>query len=84
MGGLADYVRERRLALGMTQDDLAVAAGLTQPNISDVERQQTKLPGAQARRGLAKALGVSHVELLVKAGELADWELPGIPRHHWP
>jgi transcriptional regulator with XRE-family HTH domain len=77
MESLADYIRNRRLALGWTQEDLAAQAGLTQPNISDIERMQTKLPSPEARRGLARALRVRHVDLLVAAGELAPDEVPG-------
>jgi transcriptional regulator with XRE-family HTH domain len=77
MEGLAAYIRARRLQLGMTQVELAEAAGVSQPVISDVERSQTKLPNVEARRGIARALGIRHVDLLVAAGELSSEEVPG-------
>lgn len=75
--GLADFIRERRLQLGMTQVELAESSGVNQPLISDIERGQTKLPNADARRRIARALGIRHLDLLVAAGELLEDELPG-------
>lgn len=77
MTELAAYIRERRLQLGMTQVELSLAADVSQPLISDIERGQTKLPNADARRKIAQALGIRHVDLLVAAGELWPDELPG-------
>lgn len=55
--------------------DLANAAGLKAPYVSDVERGKIALPNADIRRRLAKALGVSHLDLLVAAGEITPQEL---------
>lgn len=75
MEGLAGYVRYKRDALKLTQKQLAEAAGATQAAISDIERSQTKLPNPDIRRRLAKALGVSHLALLVAAGEITEDEI---------
>lgn len=77
MESLAGYIRDRRLAAGMTQDDLAERSGVSQPVISDIERSRTKLPNAEARRGISRALGVRHIDVLVAAGELSPDEVPG-------
>lgn len=73
--GLRAFVQTRRTILGLTQKELAEAAGINQPTISDIERGQTKLPNADIRRRLAAALGVSHLDLLVAAGEITEQEL---------
>lgn len=73
--GLRGFVQSRRAELGLTQKELATAAGVNQPTISDIERGQTKLPAADIRRGLAAGLGVSHLDLLVAAGEITREEL---------
>lgn len=75
MTALATFVRRERDSRGLTQKGLASAAGVTQAAISDIERGQTKLPNADIRRRLAQALGVSHVDLLIAAGELTADEL---------
>lgn len=65
---LGQFVRELRSERGMAQGELATAAGMPQPALSDIERDRIKLPNADIRRRLAKALGVSHLDLLVAAG----------------
>lgn len=75
MDALAGYIREKREARSLTQKGLGDLAGTTQAAISDIERGQTKLPNADLRRKLAKALGVSHLDLLVAAGEITPDEV---------
>ena len=48
---------------------------MPQPALSDIERDRIKLPNADVRRRLAKALGVSHLDLLIAAGELLPEEV---------
>jgi transcriptional regulator with XRE-family HTH domain len=72
--GLGAFVRDRRRLLGLTQAELAERAGVLQASVSDLERGRVALPGADARRRLAAALGVPHVDLLVAAGELTAEE----------
>lgn len=77
MGSLGDLLRDRRAALGMTQVELAEQAGVNQPLVSDIERGKTKLSNPDARRRIARALQVRHVDMLVAAGELYPEEVPG-------
>jgi transcriptional regulator with XRE-family HTH domain len=67
---LGTYVRARRSALGLTQEALAESAGVSQAVVSDIERGRISLSSADIRRRLAAALGVTHLDLLVAAGEL--------------
>ena len=58
------------------------ATGFTTTTISAWRRGKVTLPQIETRRQLANELGVSHLELLVALGELADHEvkLPDDPR----
>ena len=72
---LATYVIEKRSEAGLRATDLASASGLTKSYISELERGKIALPNADIRRRLARALGVSHLDLLVAAGEITSAEL---------
>jgi len=74
---LAQLVQNRRKALGLTQSELAERANVSQSYVSNLERGRTQLPNVQIRRQLAQALRMSHVDLLIAAGELGAHELPG-------
>jgi transcriptional regulator with XRE-family HTH domain len=50
------FVRERRKALGLSQVDLAKNAGISQPNVSEIERGEPKEMEAATLIGLAAAL----------------------------
>lgn len=55
-----DRVKARRLELGMTQKDLAVAAHTNQSDISRIERGETEVtPDDAKRQRIATALGMS-------------------------
>jgi transcriptional regulator with XRE-family HTH domain len=64
------YVKERRERLGWTLTALAADAGLSKSELSALESGKIKLPSADKRRRLAAALDVTHLDLLVAAGEL--------------
>jgi transcriptional regulator with XRE-family HTH domain len=72
---LGSYLRRRRTQLGMTQEALGERSGLTKGYLSQVESGRIGFPGADIRRRLAKALGVTHLELLIAAGELLEEEV---------
>lgn len=74
MRTLAQYVTDRRQALGMNQTELATRAGVERTLINRIESGTTKLPSPDKRRRIATGLGVSHLELLVAAGELTEEE----------
>lgn len=60
-------IARRREAKGWTQAQLAEAAGLSQPYVSQVEAG-TREPSLVVLRDLAKALGVTVDELLREEG----------------
>lgn len=73
-----DYIKEQRIALGYTtQASFAEYAGINSAHLNQIERGKIALPNAELRRKLAKALGVSHIEILVRAGELEVDEAAG-------
>ena len=72
---LGSFVKDRRELLGLTLTALAENASLTKSELSAIERGKIGLPGADKRRRLAKALGVSHLQILIEAGEITQAEL---------
>lgn len=68
------FLKSERDQRGWTQVQLSEHSGVPQSTISDVERGVNNLPGAAYRRGLARALGVSHERILIEAGELLPEE----------
>lgn len=59
----------------MTQVELAEAAHMTKSHVSAIEKGRIGLPGPEVRRELAKALGVTHLDILIAAGEIRPDEL---------
>ena len=72
---LGDFVRQRREALGINQTELAERSDVPRETINRIEKNKTALPMADSRRKLAKALGVSHLQILIAAGEITQAEL---------
>jgi transcriptional regulator with XRE-family HTH domain len=77
---LSEYVRNRRLQLGLTQSDIEQRYGVPQTYLSDIERGRTVRPSLAFRQRLAQALHVDPIDLLVFAGDLAVEELEGWAR----
>jgi len=75
MVGIGGYVKALREATGAGQGKLADRAGLPRPYMSQLEAGKVGLPGADIRRRLASALGISHLDLLIAAGELLSEEV---------
>lgn len=73
--GLGEYIRSWRLSYGMTQSELARRAEMSGPHLTQIESGKIALPNADVRRRLAIAMGISHVTLLLAAGELSDAEI---------
>lgn len=79
ISSLSELIRSRMRELGIeTQAELARRSGLTAQDINRFFDGGTKLPRADKRRALAKALGLSHLDLLVAAGELTEDEARGL------
>jgi tetratricopeptide (TPR) repeat protein/transcriptional regulator with XRE-family HTH domain len=69
--GLGALLRDRRLAVSLTQEDLADRTGLSVRAISDLERGQTARPYRRSAWLIADALGLSgeaRVQFLAAAG----------------
>lgn len=54
--GAGSRIKELRTVKGMTQEQLAKAAGITQPSLSDLERGESKVPRGSTLIKLAIAL----------------------------
>lgn len=73
--GIGSYVKARRTDLGLTQEELSTRSGVGRAQIAQIEGGRVALPGADPRRRLAKALGVSHLDMLIAAGEITEDEI---------
>lgn len=67
---LGQFIRERRMDLGLTQEQLAerVGEGVRQAEISRLEQDRVSLPRRQRLEAIAAALDVSIGDLLVTTG----------------
>jgi transcriptional regulator with XRE-family HTH domain len=54
----AEWLRQRRVAAGLTQEDLAERSGVSVRAIADLERGRTRRPYPSSVRALARALGL--------------------------
>ncbi|HEY2578876.1 MAG TPA: tetratricopeptide repeat protein [Streptosporangiaceae bacterium] len=67
------WLRQRRVAAGLTQEELAERSGLSQRAVSDLERDRTRRPHPRTVRLVAGALGLSQAA----TGELITWYRTG-------
>ncbi|MEA2511933.1 MAG: Helix-turn-helix domain [Thermomicrobiales bacterium] len=67
---LGTVIKERRLALGLTQEELAerIGDGVRQAEVSRLERDRISLPRPQRLRRIALALDLLPGELLARSG----------------
>ena len=72
--GLGKRLHDARTKRGLTMDDLADKAKMTQPTISRLETGQN-YPMTITVEKLAKALGVDPCWLAYGTGAVPDWEL---------
>ncbi|MYT34817.1 helix-turn-helix domain-containing protein [Streptomyces sp. SID8356] len=73
VGNLGDYLREQRRAAQLSLRQLADAAGVSNPYLSQIERGLRK-PSADVLQQVAKALRISAETLYVRAGILDERE----------
>lgn len=78
VGNLGEYLREQRRTAQLTLRQLADAAGVSNPYLSQIERGLRK-PSAEVLQQVAKALRISAETLYVRAGIL-DAERDGESR----
>jgi transcriptional regulator with XRE-family HTH domain len=73
---LGNYVRERRIDLGLTQEELAdrIGGNTTQAEVSRLERGHIMLPRRDRLDALASALDVTLGSLLLNSGWLTPDE----------
>ncbi|MEU1084224.1 helix-turn-helix transcriptional regulator [Streptomyces sp. NPDC005908] len=69
VGGLGEYLREQRRTAQLSLRQLADAAGVSNPYLSQIERGLRK-PSAEVLQQVAKALRISAETLYVRAGIL--------------
>ena len=77
---LGDYLRNRRMELGLSQEQLAerIGGSASQAEISRLERGHVMLPRRGRLEALAAALHVSLGALLVHSGWLTEEEREGV------
>ncbi|WP_435974831.1 helix-turn-helix domain-containing protein [Streptomyces sp. Qhu_M48] len=73
VGNLGDYLREQRRTAQLSLRQLADAAGVSNPYLSQIERGLRK-PSAEVLQQVAKALRISAETLYVRAGILDEKE----------
>ena len=71
VGSLGDYIRDQRKGAQYSLRQLATAAGVSNPYLSQIERGLKK-PSAEILQQIAKALRISAETLYVQAGFLED------------
>ncbi|MET9109936.1 helix-turn-helix domain-containing protein [Streptomyces zhihengii] len=71
VGNLGDYLREQRRSAQLSLRQLADAAGVSNPYLSQIERGLRK-PSAEVLQQVAKALRISAETLYVRAGILDE------------
>ncbi|MFD4142578.1 helix-turn-helix domain-containing protein [Streptomyces sp. NBC_00390] len=73
VGNLGEYLREQRRSAQLSLRQLADAAGVSNPYLSQIERGLRK-PSAEVLQQVAKALRISAETLYVRAGILDEQE----------
>src|SRR5215210_7185907 len=71
VGSLGDYIRDQRKTAEYSLRQLAAAAGVSNPYLSQIERG-LKRPSAEILQQIAKALRISAETLYVRAGILEE------------
>jgi transcriptional regulator with XRE-family HTH domain len=77
VGNLGEYLREQRSNAQLSLRQLADAAGVSNPYLSQIERGLRK-PSADILQQLAKALRISAETLYVQAGILDERDQEGL------
>ncbi len=77
VGNLGEFLREQRRNAQLSLRQLADAAGVSNPYLSQIERGLRK-PSAEILQQIAKALRISAETLYVQAGILEEREHDGV------
>lgn len=83
---LATLILNRVKELGISQRAYADRMGLSASHMNGLVHGKIQLPRPELRRRLAHDLGLTHLDLLVMAGEINADEIPveGAPRDLFP
>lgn len=81
---LAQLIRDRRLGLNWSQEDLAKTITLagtpvSREAIGSIESGRVELPGREVLRGLSKALSIPMTQILEAADYLSAEDMPNPP-----
>lgn len=80
VGSLGEYIREQRRSAQYSLRQLADAAGVSNPYLSQIERGLRK-PSAEILQQIAKALRISAESLYVQAGILDERDRDAVEVH---
>jgi transcriptional regulator with XRE-family HTH domain len=72
---LGQLIREWRERSGLSLAQAAAIVGIGRGHLSQFETGRIGLPQTEVRRRLAQALGITHIDLLIAAGELSVEEV---------
>lgn len=64
MSTIAEKVRNKRIELGLTQEQLAIKAGIPYTTLSKIENELVKNPTVNTLKKIADALGLTLDELV--------------------
>ena len=70
VGSIGEYIREQRQQAKISLRQLAAAAGVSNPYLSQIERGLRK-PSAEVLQQIAKALRISAEQVYIRAGILS-------------
>ena len=65
--------------MGLSLTAAAAMIGTSRGTLSQIELGSIKLPNPELRRNIARMLGVTHLEILIAAGEITEAELASGP-----
>lgn len=77
---LGKLVKEQRVRIGLTLDELAAMSGVSSSHLGHIERGE-RFPSARVLHRIAKPLGFEEIELLTLAGYLSPQPLGMVESH---
>ena len=72
MSKVGEFIRERRLAKGLSKRQLAEKAGISHSEVHRIENGERQNPSVPMLVALADALGIPQDDILVMAGYIKD------------
>ena len=72
MSNVGDFIKERRLAKGMSKRALAEKAGISHSEVHRIENGERQNPSVPMLIALADALGIPQDDILMLAGYKTD------------